>query len=49
MFSDGARARELAAEAEGLRARLEEELETWGEAEEDAEALEVRLAELERS
>ncbi|HQT94860.1 MAG TPA: ABC-F family ATP-binding cassette domain-containing protein [Thermoanaerobaculaceae bacterium] len=48
VFSNGARARELAAEAEALRASLEDQLEAWGEAEEDAEALEVRLAELER-
>ncbi len=48
VFSDGARARELAAEADALRAGLDELLEAWGEAEEDAEALEVRLAELER-
>jgi hypothetical protein len=49
VFSDGARARELAAEADALRASLEEQVEVWSEAEEDAEALEVRLVELERS
>ncbi len=48
VFSDGARARELAAEADALRASLEDQLEAWGEAEEDAEALQVRLAEIER-
>jgi len=48
VFSDGARARELAAEADALRASLEDQLEAWGAAEEDAEALEVRLVELER-
>ncbi|MDD5562226.1 MAG: ABC-F family ATP-binding cassette domain-containing protein [Thermoanaerobaculaceae bacterium] len=49
VFSDGARARDLAAEADDLRAGLDGLLEAWGGAEEDAEALEVRLAELERS
>ncbi len=48
VFSDGGRARELAAEADALRASLEDQLDAWGEAEEDAEALEVRLVELER-
>jgi len=48
VFSDGARARELAAEADALRASLKDQLEAWGAAEKDAEALEVRLVELER-
>jgi len=47
VFTDPVRARELAAEAEGLRARREELAEEWVSAEEDAEALEERLAELE--
>lgn len=46
VFSDHARARELAAEAEALRAGLDERFDRWSEAEEDAEALESALAEL---
>ncbi len=47
VFSDAARARELAEEAEGLRVRREALAEEWVNAEEDAEALAGRLAELE--
>jgi ATP-binding cassette, subfamily F, member 3 len=47
VFSDASRARELGAEAAALRSGLEEQVEAWGEAEEDAEALALRLAELE--
>jgi ATP-binding cassette subfamily F protein 3 len=46
VFADAQRARALAGEAGELRASLEELLESWGEAEEDAEALAQRLAEL---
>ncbi len=47
VFSNASRAREFGGEAAALRAGLEERLEAWGEAEEDAEALALRLAELE--
>jgi ATP-binding cassette subfamily F protein 3 len=47
VFSEPARARELGREAEGLRRRGEELAEAWVAAEEDAEALAQRLAELE--
>lgn len=46
VFTDLARAQALAAEAETLRASLDERFERWSEAEEDAEALERALAEL---
>jgi len=46
VYSDLARAQALAAEGEKLRAALDEQLERWSEAEEDAEALERALAEL---
>jgi len=46
VFADRQRALARAAEAEGLRTGLEELVERWGEAEEDAEALAQRLAEL---
>ena len=49
VFSDHVQAAALAAEADALRAALDELLETWTEAEEDAEALESRLAELTES
>lgn len=44
VYSDPARTAALVAEAEELRAHLDELLEAWTEAEEDAEALEARLA-----
>jgi ATP-binding cassette subfamily F protein 3 len=44
VFTDPARARDTAAEADAARQRANELLETWGEAEEDAVALEGRLA-----
>jgi ATP-binding cassette, subfamily F, member 3 len=43
VFSDLPRAQGLAAEAESLRAGLEEQFEAWSESEEDAEALERAL------
>jgi len=46
VYADGRRARELGREAEELRTGLDALLETWSEAEEDAEALERRLGEL---
>ncbi len=49
VYSDHVQAAALAAEADALRASLDELLETWTEAEEDAEALESRLAELSES
>ena len=47
VFADRRRALELAREADELRAGLETLLDSWGEAEDDAEALAQRLAELE--
>jgi hypothetical protein len=47
VFSDAARARALAAEAEGLKPALRDVLERWAEAEDDAATLAARLAELE--
>jgi ATP-binding cassette subfamily F protein 3 len=47
VFADGRRARELGREADALRAGLDTLLDAWGEAEESAEALAGRLAELE--
>ncbi len=49
VYSDHVQAAALAAEGESLRAELDELLETWTEAEEDAEALAARLAELAES
>ena len=49
VFADAVRARELGREAESLRAALDGLVETWGAAEEDAEALELRLGQLEPS
>ncbi len=46
VFADGRRARDLGRDAEEIRSSLEALLEEWGEAEEDAEALDRRLAEL---
>jgi ATP-binding cassette, subfamily F, member 3 len=47
VYSDAARARQRGAESTELRARLDGLVEAWSEAEEDAEALSVRLVELE--
>jgi len=47
VFGDHLRARELSAEAASLRSGLEESVAEWQQAEEDATALEFRLAELE--
>jgi ATP-binding cassette subfamily F protein 3 len=47
VFADLAKARELAREADALRGSLDDLVERWSAAEEDAEALEARLAELE--
>jgi ATP-binding cassette subfamily F protein 3 len=49
IFSDAARSRALAAEAEALRPAVDVLIERWVEAEEDASALAARLAELEAS
>jgi ATP-binding cassette subfamily F protein 3 len=49
VFSEPARARELGREAAGLRRRGEDLAEAWVAAEEDAEALAQRLAELEEA
>jgi len=46
VFADARRARELGQQADELRESLDALLEAWGEAEEDAEALARRLAEL---
>jgi ATP-binding cassette subfamily F protein 3 len=47
VFSDAIRVRELASERDDARGRYDERLEEWDEAEEDAQALAARLAELE--
>ncbi|MFI5165599.1 MAG: ABC-F family ATP-binding cassette domain-containing protein [Thermoanaerobaculales bacterium] len=49
VFADAAKARALAREGEDLRAALDELVERWASAEEDAEALEFRLAESDTS
>jgi ATP-binding cassette, subfamily F, member 3 len=46
VYSDHVQAAALVGEGDSLRATLDETLESWTEAEEDAEALETRLAEL---
>ena len=46
VFSDHVKAAALAAEAESLRAEMDGLLESWTEAEEDADALDARLREL---
>jgi ATP-binding cassette subfamily F protein 3 len=47
VFADGRRARDLGMQADELRENLDALMESWGEREEDAEALAQRLAELE--